>query len=103
MSTEQSTTTLPDSLISAEIEQLRHTLTLWYIKNPGQTAAISADLNSCQTDHEQLAHLREWIKDVPTWFRIKTLCDQMPDSPRSRYERNGVRIARQAAQIGAQR
>lgn len=34
---------------------------------------------------------------IPRWQQLKDLCDKLPDTPRSRYERNGVRIARVAA------
>lgn len=91
----------PDSVnLSTEIEQLRHILTLWYIRNAGKSAIIGADLNACTTDQEQLDHLREWVKDVPTWFQIKERCDALPDRPRSRWEAHGVAIERAAAQMG---
>lgn len=48
---------------------------------------------------QDLPHERTAYQRTPRWQQIKERCDKLPDTPRSRWERNGLRIAR-AAQAG---
>lgn len=101
MCNDKSTTSpISEQGLSERIEFLREQLTRYFHNHPNDPlqVAIKAETDPrLVEDDEQLAALERWYRDlIPAYQRYSNVGK---DTPRSRFERNHVRIAQAAQQM----